>query len=385
MNNKAFTLVELLAIMLIISAIIAIVFISVGPIIKNYEKNLSKTQISIIEEAANIYYLKEGIKKSYENRNFKLCVNVEYLIEHDYIEDESIKSMYDNKKLDGSVEITYKSEQHTYKYRENSCNYEYQAVDPICTAVTESTKTTGNIPKGKYLPGDEYICEVKNKTKYHFFVFGTDDDNVNLIMDRNMYYDEENGVGDVATEQNKGIVAWQESGISSEGPVTAMTYLYNATKDWNNVPVLNYEYNDKEYQGGENGYTSFISKEGEALIIASSGSQTSIGTKEYPLRVRMPIYAYIDNPKYSELDDSNGNNEYLYEWLDGSDWKGNENKPKNNITGINGYWTLSTSAYRTNTAWMVHFHGNVYYEYIDKKSSLGVRPVISIPKLDIAN
>lgn len=380
MNNKGFTLVELLATIVVISIILTIVSISVGPIVKKYEKNLSKTQISIIEEAANVYYLKEGIKNSYENRSFKICVNLDYLIKNDYIEDESVKSIYDNEKLEGSVEITYKSDEHTYKYKENSCTYEYQAIDSICTAVTDETKTTGNIPTGKYLPGDEYICEVKNNTKYHFFVLNTEKDQVNLILDRNI-----NSDGTVATKaisvsdkelndgiynlmawinqddyESKGGLSWTDS-IDNNifGPITAMNFLNNATSDWNNIPNLNIIYND---EGGN--FTNFL----------VTG------------KARLPQYNEVIG-KEKCTTDFGSCPLWLSNYLD----IGNEvtEKEIQKINAIFGYWTFSSRAGTTYDAWLVFPYGFVYgyvgsynvsYNYY-----FGVRPVITIPKLDIAN
>ena len=100
-------------------------------------------------------------------------------------------------------------------------------------------------------PGDKYLCKVKDnmetdfKQGYYFFVLSNNEDGTtNLIMERNIYYDEINDIGKIATEEKKGLISWNgEADNNSSGPVTAMNYLHNATKDWNNIPnmIMNYE------------------------------------------------------------------------------------------------------------------------------------------------
>jgi len=391
MNNKGFTLVEVLAVLLIISMLVTIVSVSISSTINEYEKKLSKTQISMIEDAASVYFLKEGIKKSYNNRSFKLCVNLSYLIENDYIEDKSVKSIYNNENLEGSVEITYRLEEYDYKYRENSCNYEYTAIDQICTAVTNDTKTTGNIPEGNYLPGDEYICKVKNNTKYHFFVVSTENDKVNLIMERNVYYNSLNNTTGLADSNNPGLVAWYGAAEDhSYGPITAMNYLHHATKDWDNIPniIMNYADENLDYvtqEKGTNGYDSIKTTGIETVIISENRVET---LKMENLKTRLPRYNEVHG-KSKCLTKNENNNQYgscplwLVNYLASSDYITGEGLQ--NIDGISGYWTLSSSADGSNKyAWIVHYYGYITCPNVFT-SAEGVRPVITIPKLDIAN
>ena len=53
MNNKAFTLIELLAVITILSIIILVVSISVSNVLKDTKQDLSKSQIEAIKSAAN--------------------------------------------------------------------------------------------------------------------------------------------------------------------------------------------------------------------------------------------------------------------------------------------------------------------------------------------
>ena len=585
MNKKGFTLVELLAVIIVLSIIVLITAISTSNIIKNSKNNLSDVQIKSIERAAKTYYVEEGI-----NLN-ESCINVSELISKGYIDQESIKNPNDNEEMLGSVKIRYINNKYIYKYQTDTCNvckftkgdgskigdeisceldnsieefyvisndgkniemltrqnihlteykqsedagtiafatqYNYWVTDDttypmqiygdykeengnyinnlfpvvenyvsylknkisnvtgnlvsydhlkildvrtnqfgaltpswfdstdywlgfatgdyetscvtsgrnmigqadycdaypggvrpvitiptnevevleppkiICEAVTEKTKTIGNVPEGNFLPGDEYICEVAPKKEYTFFVLSTENNSVNLIMDRNIC-----GDGTPTEEGKPCLVAWNnETGQSTNayGPVTAMSYLHSATKSWVNIPSLNYAYNDKEFQGTTTAnisYISFVSNDGVATITASDGTTTTtIGSKTEPLKARMPIYSGVWNSDHTEkiekgeLVDFN-NNGYLYENLDGSYWEYDEStKPKNNISNIYGYWTLSSDSISNsyNYAWTVDYTGIIGDSGVSMDGThpssngagYGVRPVITLSKTNL--
>ena len=92
-----------------------------------------------------------------------------------------------------------------------------------------------------------------------------EDGTTNLIMERNIYYDKDNDVGIVATSSTDSDIAWTSddaNGGNHYGPVAAMTYLHNATKDWYNIPnmIMNYEDENINYSTQQKGTTGFYSK-----------------------------------------------------------------------------------------------------------------------------
>ena len=98
--------------------------------------------------------------------------------------------------------------------------------------------------------------------------------------------------------------------------------------------------------------------------------------------LRDKIYnTYARMSYYSEVDDSNGSNEYLYENLDnannGKNWYGDGSQPTSNINGIDGYWTLSTNAETYFSAWFVIYSGSVDSVSVGY-DAIGVRPVINL-------
>ena len=75
---------------------------------------------------------------------------------------------------------------------------------------------------------------------------------------------------------------------------------------------------------------------------------------------------------------------YLYENLvDGFWYYGELTEPKNNISGIHGYWTLSSYAGNSNLAWHVGCAGQVQSIYVDRDFAFGVRPIISVYKFQM--
>jgi hypothetical protein len=71
--------------------------------------------------------------------------------------------------------------------------------------------------------------------------------------------------------------------------------------------------------------------------------------------------------------------------MDGYDWTGIGNKPSNNISGIYGYWLLSTNLYECQTeksdrADVVNHYGARYNTDVGIDDESGVRPVITLSK-----
>ena len=182
----------------------------------------------------------------------------------------------------------------------------------------------------------KYECEVKKGLKYNFYLLSQNTDGtVNLIMENNIYYDETLGISGIAQSDNdKRLVAWYaDSNSTMYGPVTAMTYLYNATKNWDSVPniVLDYVDEGQKYGGVKTTGTG-------NLITTITGNDGSTKTASFQnLKARLPMK--------KELEDNgcDGTGAVSCEvWLSDSDLSS---------TGVRGYWSLSSAteegAYRT--------------------------------------
>lgn len=113
--NKGFTLVELLAVIVIIAVIVSITTVTVKDVLKKSKSDLTDIQKKNIEDAAEQYYLREGMTKNIT------CVNVSELLEKKYFDATKIKNPEDSEDMTGSVKITEEANHYTYKYQDTLC------------------------------------------------------------------------------------------------------------------------------------------------------------------------------------------------------------------------------------------------------------------------
>lgn len=270
--KKGFTLIELLAVIVILAIIALIATPIVLNIINNTRDESNKRSIDLygaaVTQAVARYQLNNNIsivgsfessleKKGKELNQGDITLNIDY--------DGNVQCDKNKVNKDGSIYLSNCKVNGVYVD-----GYAYGKAPIICKAVDK--KTTGNLPQndtnGKriYTAGDEYECEVKDGTIYTFFILSTNNvsneiitnsskdknvTSVNLILHKNIASD-----GSLATEvigkeeATNGIynkVEWisgddyesygseiycKKTSCTYKGPITAMNYLYNASKDW---------------------------------------------------------------------------------------------------------------------------------------------------------
>ena len=361
--NKGFTLIELLAVIVIL-AIIALI---ATPIVLNI---INDTKESAVLRSAE-YYL-NSVENSIMKKNMNsggsfspntcvvqsdgklLCDGTETLELEISGEVPSTGTITFNKGKIVDVELTLSNK-----------NIIKNSNGELAYYVSPCTRVTGD----KDTPGSLYECEVKEGTKYNFYVLSLNDDGTtNLIMDRNICEDV------TPTEEGKTcLVEWQTSGKNADGPVTAMNFLYNATKDWTNISNIEMNYTDEG-----NNYGS----------IKTTGNKTQITKKEEietatyeNLKARMPRYDEVHGTGKCLTYEENGNKYgscplWLSNYLNISSYVTGEGLQ--NISGIYGYWTLSSFASDSSTAWDVHYRGGVGDSDVVDDYDNGVRPVITL-------
>ena len=388
--NKGFTLVEVLAVIIVLSALILVVAIVVKPVVDTSKENLSDVQIKNIESAAKSYYIKEGMENDFiDIEEIRSCVNVEDLIESGYIDKDEIMDPEKEETVDGSVKIIYRANNYSYEYQDKKCTNYDRGI--ICERV-ESTDV-GNVPKGNFEAGDKYKCEVKPGIKYNFYVLSVSSSNgvisqtgdkelINLILDSNI-----NSKGETITtmeqvNEDKGLVAWitaedyikaggedlrnTESCVEGGcycssidyGPITAMDYLYNATKDWINIPNVIFQHDNKVKLYPTLNYTkeveyhySGFSYNDNSLKIIDKNEKVS--KSYFNAKTRLPSLDEVEQYGHSQPN-----------WL-------RENLEVLNITGYMTLTSLSDFVYITSS-------GGIGHPPPDWET--GVRPVITIPK-----
>lgn len=332
--NKGFTLVELLATIILLTVLSGLVLFSVNYIINSSKKSLNQNQINTIEKAAQSYYLKDGINK---NKN-KSCVTVDFLIDNGYIDDEKIKSFVSNKKFDGHVEITFNSNQYNYKYKDGKCP------TPICTIVNGDGKNIG----------DEIEC-----AKEHFYIINIKEEEISMLSKYNLYVGNtfNESTGDINEVENPtgiqnsialgyvtnstvrhGTIAFSEYEYWYNFDIANMIEKYNNRKDGNHYV---YDNNSLLYEYIEN-YKAYLQKKG---VIVTKGSLMS-----FEKLVELGCDASNINCRSSK-----------YSWV-----------------YLTSYWTGSID--KDNYVWRVDSNGDLGGFSYGDSVDFGVRPVITISK-----
>ena len=117
MNNKAFTLVELLAIIVILAIIAIITTPNVINLINDSKDSLNKRQKEQILNAARMYGSKNV---TYTNDQLsKTEITIKDLKDEGYLDDKDIKDLKNNTNLENcNIEISWENNQLTYSFEE---------------------------------------------------------------------------------------------------------------------------------------------------------------------------------------------------------------------------------------------------------------------------
>lgn len=281
--KKGFTLIELLAVITILAIILLIAVPVMTSIISNAKEKSNEDSVNLygkaIENAINDYYVKYPLENE---------VTIKQL------EDGGFLNLKGNKVECDTVRII---DRDVYlancKVGEKDVNYTYGEI------FGKLVKDLDN--DGKLSVGDKYSCKVNHKNNFNFYVLSLNDNNtVNLIMEKNIC---EDGTTNYTEQNNYCRVAWNDAGLDnngrdiydpSKGPVTMMQYLYNATKNWSNVPNVNMEFINSEYNPNvnfshEKKFRNIKIKDGIGVITDFDGNEIKINSDKKTIKSR-PIF-----------------------------------------------------------------------------------------------
>ena len=270
------------------------------------------------------------------------------------------------------------------------------------------TKVSDADHDDKVSPGDEYTYEVMDNMEepYTFYVLSVEGDKVNLIMNSNICND-----GTIPTSSKPCRYAWHwqtqgwDENDNRYGPDISMTNLYNATKDWTNVPdmIMNYEdeNNKTDSTKGYTGITTDTNTKVTTITGKNGATNTTIGTEELPLKARLPREDEVTSTEAGCHIYNNPSADYgtCSAWLvdnlvyqnvssyagSGNTDKYNEINSNNGITNIYGYWLLSSHPGSTNNARNVSCRGYVSSQGTSYVGDFGLRAVITVSKSDLSN
>ena len=219
--KKGFTLVELLAVIIIIGIIALItVPIVLSVIGSSKQKALQNSAYGLIE-SGKIYYSNSLLKPDV------------YQIPKTFIGPDYDDLQFNGKKYEGKLIVENDKKIAVAVYDEGWCAYKLKAdsyvnleevgtssdcINKIASEETGSssiscTSTSGTV---SYALGTSYTCNPGDGVERTFYVLEDNGDSVSLIMNENL--------GDR--------VAWNTSGNNADGPVTALAYLEEQTSSW---------------------------------------------------------------------------------------------------------------------------------------------------------
>lgn len=131
-NKKGFTLVELLAVIVILAVVMLIGITSIGPLMANSRKSALRSDGLDLMNAAKTAYQAEALKTVPEfNSTQSVCMSLEWLKKEGYTENKQ--------NYKGSVLVTYASGQYSYKYWIANGTYAFLGADAN-TGYNDTTK-----------------------------------------------------------------------------------------------------------------------------------------------------------------------------------------------------------------------------------------------------
>lgn len=119
MKNEGYTLIELLAILVILGVIIMISVPSITGVINSSKDQLYDEQVRILENAARTY-MSENSTLLPDDGNSEF-VKIKDLIDDGIISEDKIKNPKKNQYFEGCIKVTNTNNKFTYIYQDN-CN-----------------------------------------------------------------------------------------------------------------------------------------------------------------------------------------------------------------------------------------------------------------------
>lgn len=330
MKKNGFTLVEILAVLVLVSVIAIISAPSIINYINGNKEEISEVTKKLIATGTDLYI--DNYKPDYKpDLGKEYCVTLNDVVNAGYLDSPIIDS------VSGEEVDLNKFVQLTYYYNKSLGQYvsDYNIVDScenkhyICVSTLEEDLTTGYLATGNYNYGDEYICglgKTAGSMLLTFFMLEENEDSVSLLMNQNL--------GSTVGWCDRAAVC-QTDGVydNTKGPITAMEALVNRTENWLSI------------NGGR-----------------LSSSQISL-----------PTFNQIYNVNNSDVF---GPHKWIYDYLKGT---------SNSVPNVAGYWTSSAENAEEKQAWVVRNENYIGDFGIYVSVSYGIRPVITIPKDLIKN
>lgn len=286
MKNKGFTLVELLAVIVILAMVSVIVFPNINKIIMSSRQSLHDEQIMDIEKAGEKWATDNNDKLDPYHLNISY-IGLSDLQNMGYLEKEKIVDPLTKEKMDGCVQIKYDIElnKYTYAYEENTCNsyaektnttddsygymiYSYDSASKEVNLISSEDKkyiplgleiynsylnngilhSEGEEVDGLYETDDEYVFKGSNPLNYVKVIGKNESGNLEgtlfriLSINKNDYSLKLIKASSVATN------AWDEKGEYDLNSATSNKDIL-VNQKYNNTKILTTDYLSGEIDG----------------------------------------------------------------------------------------------------------------------------------------
>lgn len=373
---RGFTLVELLAVIIILSLLALLATTAVTKMVKDSKEDLYQNQILSIQQAAEVWGA-DNLSKLPDEGGCRI-ITLRQLKAYGLL-DSSIVDPRTNEEIPDSTVVKISTIRGTYNnllttYEVNPSSYDEcsLAVTATCKGVVRSavagyntaSKDTndqyiGNVPTLLYKLGEEYICDVDGTNKYHFYILSTNDDNVNLILDRTIQ-----DTGNLSIDSTNSTVSWSDRDEVVYGPISAFNFLSAATSNWINIPSMNMNYT---YSDSTGGFST------EKFTVSIKLDSSTIIESYDDLKARLPYESELIAAGCTE---TGGCPLWISNYLDSSTVSG-----ATSITGISGYWTIPTTL--SSSIPIVDNTGSLVGSDYTISDSIGIRPVITVKKSNL--
>lgn len=133
MKTRGFTMLELIAVILILGVVTLITVPTVNKIIENSKKNLLNEQIERIEKTAKTY-MAEQMEIDPSNANASYLINIKDMQDKGYLSNDDILNPLSEEEMDGCVIVKHINATDKYEYEYNDeCPFEnkYDGADKV--------------------------------------------------------------------------------------------------------------------------------------------------------------------------------------------------------------------------------------------------------------
>lgn len=322
MKKNGFTLVEILAVLVLIAAITILAVPSIINYINGSKNEISEVTKKIVFSGTELYLEKENVKLITNTQRY--CVSLQTLVDSGLL-DENISEgdVLEEMDLNKFVEVTYQFDNNLKVNK-----YNYQILNNCSTnmAIENGAVFYFDVTKGK-------VCnnyhEDNSKTGYNGTSSTKTTNNQNGCLKFYIFndYEETERLNLLLDHNTTATVNWDDSGSNKQGPVTLLQQLKTDTGSWvGTEQPANYTDNLINKTINYSGYKARLITEEDVFDITDNPN----------------VYFFTETGGETDTCTENNASGCLYNWLRG------------NCVGTVGYWTANAYAHNGNIDYAVN-------------------------------